>query len=154
MNPIPPMSAARLYTVPAPANAFSHASCPCKSNCKFSTPGKTLIPLRARLDIHRADVRLALPQQVGHQMAADESAAAANHNFFRTHIIERKYYTNAPNSVQNSLCNALQNAITAKASKNHDAHAILYSLSSTHLWRRGPGRGGSLFPVRFMGRRK
>ena len=41
MNPIPPMSAARLYTRPAPATARLQASRPDRSRTMFSASGDT-----------------------------------------------------------------------------------------------------------------
>ena len=46
---------------------------------------KVLIPLAERLDINGADIFVPLAQQVGDKMAADEAAAAANHDFIVHH---------------------------------------------------------------------
>ena len=42
---------------------------------------KFLIPLAERLDVHGADVRVPFAQQIGDQMAADETARAGDQNF-------------------------------------------------------------------------
>ena len=47
---------------------------------------KALVPFAGRLEVHCANVLMTLPQQVRHEVAADESAAAANDNFSRAHV--------------------------------------------------------------------
>jgi hypothetical protein len=51
---------------------------------------RPLVPFLNRLDVHGANVRMALFKQVHDQMAADKSAAAAHHNFAGTHNFEIK----------------------------------------------------------------
>ena len=55
MNPIPPMSAARLKIARAPFADTSHAARSLRSRTQFSTSSNTLIPLIERLDVDGAD---------------------------------------------------------------------------------------------------
>ena len=43
---------------------------------------KFLIPLIKRLDVHRTNVGVALAQQIGNKMTANESSSACDDNFF------------------------------------------------------------------------
>jgi hypothetical protein len=46
-----------------------------------------LVPSAERLDIDRAKIGVALPPEIGNEMAADESASAADDNFLiRAHV--------------------------------------------------------------------
>src|SRR5436190_22600595 len=47
--------------------------------------GEDLVPFGSRLNIDGANIFVALPAQIGNQMTANKSAAAANDNFACTH---------------------------------------------------------------------
>ena len=50
--------------------------------------GENLVPFIEWFDIHRAQILAPLFQQIGEQMAANETAAAANHNFLCLHNLQ------------------------------------------------------------------
>ena len=60
---------------------LSQASFSCKIELEVFDVGESLIPLVERLDIDGADVGVALGEEVADEMAADETAGAANDNF-------------------------------------------------------------------------
>ena len=74
MNPIPPMSAARLYATVAPRSAASQASGRRRSRTVVVDVGRGLPPLADRLDVHRAQAALPAPAESRHQVASDEAA--------------------------------------------------------------------------------
>ena len=80
MKPMPPMSAARLYTSPRPRRPGS-SSFVLQVERRGSRRRRALIPLVERLDVDGADVAVPCRAAGRHEVTADKASGAAYYDF-------------------------------------------------------------------------